>query len=77
MCVGVSVRLVCMHVDSPDNSVGTSDELRFRVPLMVCDEVPRLQPDPLLTLGQEAVETGRAFAHGHYWEKGKGERFLY
>ena len=52
---------------SPNHSVCASDELWLGVPLMVCDKVSSLQPDPLLTFSQEAVKAGRSFTHRHYW----------
>lgn len=50
----------------PDDSVSTDDELRFGVPLVVCDVVVSLQPNPLLTFGQEAIITGFTLSELHY-----------
>lgn len=53
----------------PDNCVSTNNELGFGVPLMVCDVVVGLQPNPLLTFGQEAIVAGFALSKLHYWKK--------
>lgn len=50
----------------PDNSVSADDELRLGVPLVVRDVVVSLQPDPLLTFGQEAIVAGFTFSKLHY-----------
>lgn len=50
----------------PYNSVSTDNELRFGVPLMVCDVVMSLQPNPLLTFCQEAIEAGFPLSKLHY-----------
>lgn len=51
----------------PDNSVSADNELRFGVPLMVSDVVVSLQPNPLLTFGQEAIVAGFTLSKLHYW----------
>lgn len=33
------------------HSMGTNDKFWFGVPLVVCDEVPSLEPNPLLAFG--------------------------
>lgn len=50
----------------PDNSVSADNELWFGVPLVVCDVVVSLQPNPLLTFGQEAIITGFTLSELHY-----------
>lgn len=39
----------------PNDYIGTHNKLGFRVPLMVRYVVASLDPDPLLSLGQESV----------------------
>lgn len=46
--------------------MSADDELRFGVPLVVRDVVVGLQPNPLLTFGQEAIVTGFTFSKLHY-----------
>lgn len=50
----------------PDNGVSADNELRFGVPLVVCDVVVGLQPNPLLTFGQEAIVAGFPLSKLHY-----------
>lgn len=50
----------------PDNGVSADNELGFGVPLMVCDVVVGLQPNPLLTFGQEAIVAGFPLPELHY-----------
>lgn len=50
----------------PDNRVSADNELRFGVPLMVCDVVMSLQPNPLLTFGQEAIVARFPLPKLHY-----------
>lgn len=50
----------------PDNSVSTDNELWFGVPLVVRDVVVSLQPNPLLTFGQEAIVAGFTLSKLHY-----------
>lgn len=50
----------------PDDSVCTDNELRFGVPLVVGDVVMGLQPNPLLTFGQEAIVAGFTLSKLHY-----------
>ncbi len=52
--IGVVDHLVCGH-----------HELWLGVPLVVGDEVPGLQPDPLLAFGEEAVVAAGALARLH------------
>lgn len=47
--------ITSLCVSVPDYGVGTVDELRFRVPLVVGYEVVCLQPDPLLALREKAI----------------------
>ena len=54
----------------PDHCVCADDELGPGVPLMVGDVVVSLQPDPLLTFGQEAVVAGLPFTVLHYCRGG-------
>lgn len=41
---------------------------------MVCDVVVGLQPNPLLTFGQEAIVAGFPLSKLHYWGKEKKKR---
>lgn len=50
----------------PDNSVSADNKLGFGVPLVVSDVVVSLQPNPLLTFGQEAIVAGLALSKLHY-----------
>lgn len=50
------------------------DKLGARVPLVVGDVVVRLEPDPLLTFGQEAVVTGLPFSVLHHWTEKTRQR---
>lgn len=49
--------------------MSADNELRFGVPLMVSDVVMSLQPNPLLTFGQEAIVTGFTLSKLHYCAK--------
>lgn len=42
------------------------DELGLGVPLVVCYVVVSLQPNPLLSFGQEAIVAGLALSKLHY-----------
>lgn len=55
----------------PDHCVCADDKLGSGVPLVVGYIVVRLEPDPLLTFGQEAVVTRLPFSILHHWT---GER---
>lgn len=50
----------------PDNSVSADNELGFGVPLVVSNVVMSLQPNPLLSLGQEAIIAGFTLSKLHY-----------
>lgn len=54
------------HLRLPDDGVGTDNELRFGVPLVVGNVVVSLQPNPLLTFGQEAIIAGFTLSKLHY-----------
>ena len=56
-----------------DHFVHADNELRLGVPLVVCDVVARLKPNPLLALGQEPIIAGHAFA-GLYHCKGRQKK---
>lgn len=60
----------------PDNSVTTDNELGFGVPLVVCDVVMSLQPNPLLTFGQEAIVARFPLSKLHYWKKHKWKKIF-
>lgn len=60
----------------PDNRVTTDNELGFGVPLVVCDVVMSLQPNPLLTFGQEAIVARFPLSKLHYWKKTSEKRFF-
>ncbi len=50
----------------PDHTVCTDDKLWFGVPLVVCDVIVCLQPDPLLPFSQKPVVTGFSFPTLHH-----------
>ena len=50
----------------PHHRVSADDELGPGVPLVVGDVVVRLQPDPLLALGQETIVAGFALSKLHH-----------
>lgn len=56
--------LQTFHV--PDHGVRADDELGSGVPLVVCDVVVGLQPNPLLPFGEEPVVAGLPFAVLHH-----------
>lgn len=60
----------------PDNSVSTDDELGFGVPLVVGNVVVSLQPNPLLTFGQEAIIAGFTLSKLHYYKEKRGKLVL-
>lgn len=51
---------------SPDNGVSADNELGFGVPLVISDVVMSLQPNPLLSLRQEAIIAGFTLSKLHY-----------
>lgn len=55
-----------MTLLSPDHSVRAHYELRLGVPLVIGDVVMSLQPNPLLTFGEEPVIAGLSLPKLHH-----------
>jgi hypothetical protein len=56
----------------PDDCVSAHYELWLGVPLVVCNVVVCLEPDPLLTLGQKPIVAGFTLPKLHYCEDNTG-----